>query len=279
MKKYLYILIISIVVLSLCLMQCETKVQEPEVTMPDPVDPGPLGTADNSAIKILFIGNSMTYYNGQPHLFWYMANAAGKKVYVDQATIPGAQLYHHIESDFTMNKIRAQKWDYVILQEAIFELAFYDYQTEICAIIQVMKEKILEKNPQTKIIYFLPWSSRSGVQSSLRFYPYSDFQKLLRDGAVAVAKRMDLIVAPVGWAWYNAFQEKPELILFDRDGSHPAPEGSYLGAGVYYVTIFQETVVNNPYKTLLDSTLANYLQEVATKTVLDSLEYWNINHK
>ncbi len=250
--------------------------QEPEVTMPDPVDPGPIGTADDTAIKILFIGNSLTYFNGQPHLFWYMANAAGKKLYVDQATIPSAQLYHHLESDFTKRKIKAQKWDFVILQEAIGELAFPDYHQEMIAIIQVLKNDILANNPQTKIIYFLPWASQGGVLSNLRFYTYAEFQKLLKDGAVAIARKMDLIVAPVGWAWYQVIQEKPEILLFNLDGSHPAPEGSYLSAGVYYATIFQETVVNNPYETLLDKSLANYLQEIASKTVLDSLDYWNI---
>ncbi len=276
MKTPFYILIKIMVVLALNFLYCETKVNNPQTMLPDPVDPGPMGTSDTSTIKILFIGNSLTYYNSQPHLFWYMANAAGKKLYVDQATIPGAQLYHQVESEFTKNKIKAQKWDFVILQEAIGELAFPDYHQEVMTVIQVLKDNILANNPKTKIIYFLPWASQGGVQSNLRNYSYADFQTLLRDGAVAIAQKMDLIVAPAGWAWYKVIQARPDIDLFDFDGSHPSPEGSYLSAGVYYATIFQENVVNNPYETLLDKSLANYLQEIASKTVLDSLEYWNI---
>lgn len=46
--------------------------------LPDPIDPGPIGTLDSLSLKILFIGNSLTYYNSQPHLFWNMATAAAK---------------------------------------------------------------------------------------------------------------------------------------------------------------------------------------------------------
>lgn len=276
MKKHFYQFIKIFIIFAFCFLQCETKVNDSKFELSDPVDPGPMGNTDTSTIKILFIGNSLTYYNSQPYILWYLANAAGKKLYVDQATIPGAQLSHHVEIDFTKNKIKAQKWDYVILQEAIGELAFPDYHQRVMANIQILKDNILANHSKTKIIYFLPWASKGGVQSNLKYYSYADFQTLLREGAVAIAQKMDLIIAPVGWAWYHVIQARSDINLYALDGSHPALEGTYLGACVYYATIFQETVVNNPYTTLPDKSLANYLQEVASKTVLDSLEYWNI---
>lgn len=244
--------------------------------LPDPIDPGAIGSLDSLSFKVLFIGNSLTYYNDQPHLFWYMANSVGKKLYIDQATIPGAHLLDHLGSDFTKEKITSQKWDVVILQEAIDGIAFSENHATIEDYLQEMKTLILENNSQTKIAYFLPWSLKRGYQQGYQSYNYETFQKMLRDGTVAVSKQMDFMVAPIGWAWYKVIQEQPEIQLFDLDGSHPSFIGSYLGACVYYMMIFQESVVDNPFSVLINKVHANYLQDIATKTVMDSLSYWNI---
>jgi len=244
--------------------------------LPDPVDPGSIGSLDSLSLKILFIGNSLTYYNDQPHLFWYMANSVGKKLYIDQATIPGAHMLDHLGSEFTKDKISSQKWDIVILQEAIDGIAFSENHAYIIDYLQEMKTLILANNSQTKIAYFLSWTLKRGYQQGYQFYSYETFQKMLRDGTAAVSKKMDFMVAPVGWAWYKVIQEQPEIQLFNMDGSHPSFIGSYLGACVYFVMIFQESVVDNPFSVLINKNHANYQQETATKTVMDSLGYWNI---
>ena len=244
--------------------------------LPDTIDPGSIGNADSSSLKILFIGNSLTYYNSQPHLFWNMANSVGKNLYVDQATIPGAQLLDHLESDSTKAKIASQKWDIVILQEAVDEIAFPENHGIVKHYIQSVKDLILENNAATKIFYFLPWSVKSEININLKNYSFEEFQKLLRDGTVQIANQMNIKVAPVGWAWYKVIQDRPEIELYALDGAHPSFSGSYLNACVYFVMIFRESAVDNPFSVLISQNIANYLQETATKTVMDSLEYWNI---
>jgi hypothetical protein len=139
-----------------------------------------------------------------------------------------------------------------------------------------MKTLILENYSGTKIAYFLPWSLKQGYQRGFQSYDFETFQTMLRDGTVAVSKNMDFVVAPIGWAWFQVIQERPEIQLYDIDGSHPSFVGSYLGACVYFVMIFQESVVDNPFSVLINKDHANYLQETATRTVMDSLSYWNI---
>ncbi|MCU0645761.1 MAG: hypothetical protein MUC94_16070 [bacterium] len=268
-------LVILILIFSLCDLFKNKSVNDGS-DLPDPIDPGAIGTLDSLSLKILFIGNSLTYYNDQPHLFWYMANSVGKNLYVDQATIPGAQMLDHLGSDFTKKKIELQKWDLVILQEAIDAIAFSENHEEVIACLQQMKTLILENYSGTKIAYFLPWSLKQGYQRGFQSYDFETFQTMLRDGTVAVSKNMDFVVAPIGWAWFQVIQERPEIQLYDMDGSHPSFVGSYLGACVYFVMIFQESVVDNPFSVLINKDHANYLQETATRTVMDSLSYWNI---
>lgn len=271
--------VIGLATLLLIFSFCDVFKTEPTANgsnLPDPVDPGPMGTIDSSSFNILFIGNSLTYYNSQPQLFWNMATASGKKLFVDQATIPGAQLQDHLKSDFTREKIKSQKWHLVILQEANDAIAFVEKHGEIENCLLQIKTMILENCSETKIAYFLPWSLPLGYQKGAESYNFETFQTMLRDGTVAMCQKIDMITAPVGWAWYRVITQRPDLQLYDRDGSHPSFLGSYLGACVYYVMVFQASVVDNKYPVLINKYFANTLQEIATKTVLDSLDYWNI---
>lgn len=84
------------------------------------------------------------------------------------------------------------------------------------------------------------------------------------------------MVAPIGWAWCHVVRDHAEIQLIGIDGTHPSFVGSYLGACVYVVTIFQESVVDNPFSVLINKDHANILQDIATRTVMDSLAYWNI---
>ena len=68
----------------------------------------------------------------------------------------------------------------------------------------------------------------------------------------------------------------PAHHLHSSDWNHPNFRGSYLGACVILATLFGETVEGTTYYGLLDRSDAEHLQQVATQTVLDSLDLWNI---
>ncbi len=91
----------------------------------------------NATIKtkhVLFIGNSLTYYNNMPQTIQKMCDAQKLNIKIDQQTFAGAMLCEHacyvIDKDFQrhraekgevpngVKKILNQKWDYVILQDA-----------------------------------------------------------------------------------------------------------------------------------------------------------------
>ncbi len=60
------------------------------------------------------------------------------------------------------------------------------------------------------------------------------------------------------------------------DWNHPSLKGSYLMACTIFSTVFQESSIGNTYYADLPEEDASYFQTVASNTVLDSLELWNI---
>ncbi len=68
----------------------------------------------------------------------------------------------------------------------------------------------------------------------------------------------------------------PEHYLYQSDFNHPGPRGSYLAAATVYSTLFQESSVGVGYDWALNEADAAELREVASTTVMENLELWNI---
>ena len=65
-------------------------------------------------------------------------------------------------------------------------------------------------------------------------------QQLTEKTYLEMADVLDAYCAPVGEAWRRVHAECPSLQLYNSDGSHPSPAGSYLAACVFYAIFFGE---------------------------------------
>jgi len=63
------------------------------------------------------------------------------------------------------------------------------------------------------------------------------------------------------------------------DWNHPSLKGSYLMACVIYSTVYRESTVGISYYGGLTKGEAEYFQTVASNTVLNNLNTWNIDIK
>jgi hypothetical protein len=69
-------------------------------------------------LKVLFVGNSYTSVNDLPSMAAGLAEAAGgRKIDVDRHLVGGCTLEKHVKDQKAIDKIRAEKWDVVVLQE------------------------------------------------------------------------------------------------------------------------------------------------------------------
>jgi hypothetical protein len=233
-------------------------------------------------VKVLFIGNSLTYSNGMPQLFDSLVKASGKEVYVDQATKSGKRLHQLLNDPTVIDKINEKPWDYVVLQSdditAFPDL--YDYEVST---VEAFKDIILQNNPASQIIYTMIWGLRDGVtvlelNGQYVYYSYEEYMNKIYEGTLFVADATNLMIAPVGWAWYSAVLDDPanKPLLFDSDGAHPSLHGSYLMACVMNAVIFLNSDSAIEYYSALPVEKAIYYQQKAVTTVFDSLELWNI---
>src|SRR5829696_4290620 len=80
--------------------------------------PGPKGERPEpkSGLRVLFIGNSLTYANDLPLIVQALAKAAGQNWYIDSITYGGFSLDDHWSNGEAPKAIKSQRWDFVVLQ-------------------------------------------------------------------------------------------------------------------------------------------------------------------
>jgi hypothetical protein len=232
--------------------------------------------------KVLFIGNSYTYYNQLPVLIDNLANANGNDIIHDSSTPGGYSLSQHAGNATTLNKIKAQDWDYVVIQAQSQEPSFSPGQvaSNTYPSASILNDSILANNPCTEPLFFMTWGRKNGDASNCAAYPpictYDGMQQRLRESYLEMALVNIASSAPVGVAWKTVRDLYPLIELYNPDESHPSLAGSYLAACVFYASIFRESAVGNTFISTLDSLTAFRLQTIASATVLDSLSLWHI---
>ena len=87
----------------------------------------PLGVAAQSrqsapapkqdSLRLLFIGNSYTYYNDLPAMVYEIAKTQKKKLSVKSITKGGERLRGHLKNEKVRKALTEEHWDFVILQE------------------------------------------------------------------------------------------------------------------------------------------------------------------
>ena len=67
--------------------------------------------------RVLFLGNSYTFFNDAPVILTELAASMGHVVETAQNTPGGASLQGHVNNPTSQDLIEQGNWDYVVLQE------------------------------------------------------------------------------------------------------------------------------------------------------------------
>lgn len=231
---------------------------------------------ETGSVTVLFIGNSLTFYNDLPNMLEMLANTNGKKIYISEALVGGATLDYHATNEATINKIYAYDWDYVILQGSSYHIAFASQHYLIMPHIERLDSMIHDNYANTRTIFFMDWAMKDGVYWNGQTYSFDDFQQRIASGTKIVADQMGMIIAPIGWAYKTVIDDRDDVELFHYDKGHPSREGSYLGACVYFATIFKKEVEFSHTDPYLPTNLTDYLREMASSVVMDDPGRWNL---
>lgn len=191
------------------------------------------------AYKLLFVGNSFTYYHNLPELVQDMGGAAGLTIACESVTKGkqtmtmtadptdemGAQLLSTIKatSDYTD----------VILQEHSTQPVtnFAAYREGLLAV----RKEIGDYERHASYHLYGTWGY-PGLATTLKT-DIPGAEMALRKAFIRMAPYVLGDVSPVGEAFTYCYLNHPEINLYYADQHHPSFEGSYLAALVHLITI------------------------------------------
>lgn len=235
--------------------------------------------AQNSR-KVLFIGNSYTQYNNLPNLVAQIATSMGDTLISSSITPGGQTLQGHSTDVATLNAIKQDQWDVVVLQEQSQRPAFSPTQvaSDVYPYAKRLVDSIRANNSCTQPMFYMTWGRKNGDAANCPFYTpictYEGMQQRLRESYMDMAQQNNGITAPVGAAWKVVRDSLPNIDLYNPDESHPSLHGSYLAACVFYASIFHRNPHGSSFTGGLSSSDAERLQYFAGKIAMDSLSLW-----
>lgn len=190
---------------------------------------GPLPSDDE--LRVLFIGNSLTFTNDLPALVATVAEAAGHSMGYSAITQPNFSLEDHWNAGVA-EAIRDAGADVVVMQQGPSSL------------------------PENQV-HLREWSERlsgpiraaGGRPALYMVWPSIDrfaFFDAVRDSYLNAAVAVDGLFMPAGEVWRSAWAVEPGLDLYGPDGFHPSRLGSIVAALVIYAVLFDAQVADLP---------------------------------
>ena len=212
--------------------------------------------------RILMIGNSLTYTNDIPAMLQSLCRASGINATVESVTLGGNSLTDYVNpgtgnglnnsspaslaagkaaSQQMYNKLKNQKWDYVILQGKSDETT--QIPDKMAKAVATLCPLI--KSAGAQAVLYCTWAPdwKSAV------YDIDQQQTKIANVYYSLAKQYGCALAPSGIAFARERTLYPDLDLYISSGDrlHPGVAGSYLSACCIYSTLFGKSPENINY--------------------------------
>lgn len=230
--------------------------------------------------NILFIGNSITYFNDMPILFKNIANNKGKNVVTEMYAPGGTGFVNHVEDANVYNAFRSRNWDAVVLQPGSSESpgVSWPVQTTIQR-GQKLIDSIHKYSPCAKVfLYQIPYGVRSSDGINGDYNNYQTIQTKIKDSIAKLADGLRIPIVASGECARAHYSAQQNLLLHGSfNDIHPNLNGSYLVASAMFTTIFQENVSGTTYYGGISQATAEYFHGIVDTTILPNKPEWRIN--
>ncbi len=174
-----------------------------------------------ASYRVLFIGNSLTYFNDLPGTVAQLAGTMKTTIEVASVAWPNFALIDHVDGKSNaLEMIDGASWDYVVLQQGPSSLPLS--RDTLLIATRLLDPHIRAAGGRSALFMVWPESSR--------FVVFDD----VRDSYRIAAEAVEGLFLPAGEAWRAAWAADPQLLLYGPDGYHPSELGTYLAALVMY---------------------------------------------
>jgi hypothetical protein len=167
-------------------------------------------------LRVLFLGNSLTYTNDLPAMVKTIAAADGVELEVKSYAYPNWGLEDHWAAGTAAAEIAAGKWDLVIMQQGPSSLA----ESRINLLTWAIKFDELADLHETCIAMYMVWPAAANSAS------FGNVYANYKEAADTTGGQF----FPAGRAWEIAWQSNGALPLYGPDDFHPSALGSYTAA-------------------------------------------------
>ena len=223
------------------------------------------GSAANDTLRVLFVGNSYTYFYNMPQMVGALASSTEVPMLVRQSTAGGVNWKQHWAGDKglqTKALIDGHDWDVVVLQNHSLSTINAPEQ-----FMEYGKKWInyIKQRGSTPLLY-MTWGRAHNPL----------MQQQISNGYEQLGAATGVEVVPVGLVWEAVRHHRPDVQLYDPDGSHPSPTGSYLIACIFYAQLTGKPAKGLPhrltdtdkngeklYLSIMPQTDAEFVQQVA----------------
>ena len=182
-------------------------------------------------MKILFIGNSYTFYNDMPKLLEALLIENGYDASVDSVTKGGRKLYANLEDGDEYNAqilelVSKNSYDVLFLQEqSYFPIVDYDkFEAAVASLKKIVGAK--------RTLLYATWGRKTGcpLLNELKLSS-TEMTNALASAYAKAAESAECELSEVGLAFASLCDE---LELYAPDLSHPSYIGSAVAAIVHY---------------------------------------------
>ncbi len=223
----------------------------------------------NENVKVLFIGNSFTYYSDVPALFEKIAESAGKTVRVESVTKGSWNLTKFADENDEYGSVVDEKLkaysDYsaVVLQEQSAR-PLNNYSAFLKG-ARDLKDKIDSTQKNCRVYLYSTWGYAEEAEK--RGMTVTQMEEKIFAAYQKVAKELGVEVSPAGRAFSAVFEAYPDINLYYTDGKHPSYAGAYLAACVHVATVLRVDPRGALFNGELDRQTAVILKAEAYRTV------------
>lgn len=224
------------------------------------------------SMKILFIGNSNTYYNCAPSLMKEIAWSQGHFFDIEMTTKGGQTFGQHLTLHRTMDLVRKGGYDAAVLQnntKPMVQVALFPEKGEpFIRDCVALSDSIRRYSPLARIIL-----ERSFPYSGNDFWGaggWEGMNKAMDETAIIMSEAAGTEISPIGHASEMARTQRPELVLYQSDNAHPTLLMSYIKACVNYLMLVcpdNPSFSDDAADCGLEPELAAYLRSLAVKAV------------